>query len=325
MSLLVPPEFARAVNKYSGYIGASSPHAKKNLKGLFLSPENRRYLARQVYLLITHEEFVRRNIYDLVGREIASNTVKLRLMTFRTKRQFLEQCIPQMMEVHVLPYAEEIMINNPVMQLHRVNNDFMLNTARNIIQNPDMLVPRFYDINPETGVDESQTEYDFTSASYADGTWHPEHLFTNSAANKRSGYWTPLDVSFYTDDDNTGLGHKYYNNGAYTYTDYGNQRSRAAQGLSVNEGSGLGYQGGPRGARESMGSGSSARPARVRQGIYFPDQKTRAQVPRWQDAGAHRPYERDIDEGLDEGGHSDRRVQGNRGYNMLPLTSKSTY
>lgn len=305
MTLLIPPEFNLQVNKYSGYISPRSPYAKKTLKGLFHSPENERYLARQLYILITNPTFVERHTsqpsedyMDLDGWshtgfgngvELEARRVQRLCDTFRGKAAFLAQNIDQFIDMHPLPYSEDLFVANPIMQLHDVNRAFLLKTAQNIIQNPTMIEPRFFAINDETGQSESEIEWDYTSESYSSGVWCPEHLFSNSKRNRYNPPWRPVDVNFYSDPTSTGLGHKYYNK--WNFNLPRDKKGRDITG-TVN--------------------------------AYSASMHTRSQFPRWQDAGSDRAYDYDNYETLKEY-NADRRVQRPHGYNMSALVSRSTY
>jgi hypothetical protein len=286
MSLLIPTEFAREINTYSNYFNSKSKWAGKTTKALFRSPPNLRYLSKGLYDLITHPLHIKKNMPTSVMQEsntnvrftgphdsegIIKNKATHMANGFRNSQKFLDANIEELVEMHPLPYLEDMIVENPIQQLHLINRDFLLKSSRNIIQCPEMIMPRFFAINPETGADESKVEYDYTSESYADGTWHPEHLFTNSQRNHANPYWIPVETSFYTDPDEKGPGHRYYSK------------------------------------------------------QYAATQRTRSQFPRWQYSAEDTPLETDIDEALREGGHSDRRVQRNRGYNMSSLVYKSTY
>lgn len=290
MSLLIPEEFRKSINKYSGYLSTESKYRNKNLKGLFRTVENQKYLVQGLFNLITHPDYVEKNLplptedyrdYEGYGirtgynndgeSSIVPNKVNHLISAFKTKKKFLEDNIEDLIEMTEIPYKEDIIVSNPIQQLHILNKSFLLKTSKNIVQNPEMLVPRFNAINPETGADESNIEWDYTSESYADGVWKPEHLFTNSNRNRDNPYWIPLEVNYYANSDSTGPGHRYYSK------------------------------------------------------QYSTTQRTRSQFPRWQSSVDDRPQEREANESLREGGISDRRVQRNRGYNMTALVSKSTY
>lgn len=290
MSILVPPEYLYAVNRYSGYINPKSVYSKKNLKGLFRGVENQRYLSNNLFKLITNEKHVSFNLaepitdyrdyqdagirtgYNNTGAPGAiSKKVQTLVNAFSKTKTFLDNSIEDLIEMTELPYPEDVVVINPIQQLHHVNRDFLLKTSKNIIQCPTMLVPRFFSINPETGEDESKIEYDYTSESYSDGVWKPEDLFLNSNRNRGNPYWEPVEVNYYANPDSKGPGHR-YNSKQYSAT-----------------------------------------------------KRTRSQFPRWQYSVEDKPIERRSGESLREGGNSDRRVQRNRGYNMSNLVSKSTY
>jgi hypothetical protein len=207
--LLIPSEFSRYLNPYSGYLDPKSPPGRKTFKGLFLSPENQSYLAGVLYRLITNPEYVHWQLEQAHDSFPVDQAARLSA-AFASKKTFLEDSIEELIEMAPLPYKEDIVVVNPIQQLHVFNKDFLVKTARNIIQSPEMLIPRYYATNPETGADESGVEYDYNSESYADGTWHPEHLFTNSQRNRDHPYWEPIEVNVYSDNDSTGVGHRYY-------------------------------------------------------------------------------------------------------------------
>jgi len=280
------------INQFSGYLSQKSKYKNKNLKGLFRTIENQRYLIGGLYNLITHPVYVQRNLplptedygdYEGYGirtgfnndgspqNELTLNKTHLLISAFKKKKKFLEDNMEELIEMTDIPYKEDIVVSNPVQQLHLLNKDFLLKTSKNIIQNPEMLVPRFTAINPETGADESNIEYDYTCESYADGVWRPESLFMNSKRNRDSPAWIPLETNYYSNDDSSGPGHRYYSK------------------------------------------------------QYATTQRTKSQFPRWQYSVDDTPLEREVNESLREGGISDRRVQRNRGYNMSALVSKSTY
>jgi hypothetical protein len=131
---------------------------------------------------------------------------------FKMQKSFLDSAIDELIDVHPIPFDEDMFTANPIMQLHNLNKQFLLQTGNNLVQSPTAIMPRFYAKNPETGADESQIEWDFTSESYADGVWRPQDLFDNSKRNRAVGYWNNLpDTPINSDSDVEGLGHKYYN------------------------------------------------------------------------------------------------------------------
>lgn len=289
MSLLIPPEIARNINKYSGHIFPKSKFGNKNLKGLFNTKENIEYLFRGLFRLITNFTYVQKNLplptqdyrdYQGYGirtgfgnsdNSMIKQTVRRTIAAFVAKKDFLKDSMNDLMDMMPMPYKEDIVVTNPIQQLHNLNKEFLLKTSKNFIQSPQILDPNFYSVNPETNLDESKIEWDYNAESYSDGTWHPEHLFTNSQRNKKNVYWSPIEVNYYSNPGSKGLGHRYYSD------------------------------------------------------KYSATTRTRSQFPRWQYSVDDSPFDRDNKETLREGGSSDRRTQRNRGYDMSNLVSRSTY
>lgn len=293
MNLVVPPEIKKEINKYSGYINQDSKYAEKNLKGLFFTNENIKYLSKELYQLITFEPYVKDNIADdsiedinrnnttdyITGygnRSKYSNKVKNMITAFKERRDFINKIIFALIECHPLPFSEDLGILNPVQQLHNVNLEFLLKSSKNIIQNPQNLSNNFNRINPDTNKYEF-AENDYDASSYSDGVWHPEHLFTNNSRNRNNPYWLPLEVNIYSDPDASSKqpGHKYNN-------------------ILYNEG--------------SINN--------------FHNISSFGQFPAWQTTVNKRFYDRENVDGLKDGGLNDRRVQSPHGYNMKSLFKK---
>jgi hypothetical protein len=295
-TLLIPPDFVKLLNPYTGQISSRNSLSKKNLKGLFRSPENQHYLADTLYRMLCEPSFVERHAappiedytdyqdegyrtaWGMHGTVAMGKSVGRLVKLFKASKSVLVDNMQEMIEMQPLPFDEDVFVANPIMQLHHLNRDFLLKSGQNLVQNPEMLAPRYFARNPETGTDESNIEWDYTSESYADGTWHPEHLFTNCKRNRDHPYWEPLEINFYSESDAQGIGHRYYNSADVRKT-----------------------------------------------GFYAHSQRTRSQFPRWDDAGSRQQYEHSIDEALRDGGSDDRRVQIPHGYNMINLFAKSTY
>lgn len=308
-SLVVPPEIKRDINKYSGYISPGSRFYQKNLKGLFFTKENTNYLDRELYQLITCEDYIKDNLLDsefgykdgeprLPNRNgdlkhfSRDNSKSKRIIqTFIGRRNYISKIIVSFMEDHPLPFIEDLDVQNPVMQLHSVNLDFLVKTSSNLIQSPENLVSRFNAINPDTNKYE-ETNWDYSAESYSDGTWHPEHLFTNCQRNRDNPYWIPLEVNIYSDPDAKGVGHKYndiiYNRGTKEYYQ-----------------SDIAYDGSKKGGISKKASNLSY-----------------GQFPGWQTTVNKRFYDRENTDGLKDGGLNDRRVQRPHGYDMSALRKK---
>lgn len=347
MSLLVPSEFKKDISKHSGYLKHGSKFASKSLKGLFRAPENVQYLMRELYALVTHPQFVQDHL-DVLSYESAAaehdnfvaNGVKNALTRptlrgvptrkghtkpekramrivggFRTKMNLFNTAVPQMVEEYVLPYDEDQTTKNPIMLLHYVNRDFLLTSAEMIIQNPDVLDGSYRTWNPDTGKteDPNEYEYQYSAESWNDGTWHPEHLFTQSQRNRENAYWKEINVEFW----NGPLGYPQDPIGDEGGRGPGNRYKHIAEpNLEMLAGVDDARRGDDRGIYAPASDIVTRRGARFSNGGQFPF---------WQTTVHHRPYERDNSETLTEGGRADRRVQTPHGYRMENLTRKSGY
>lgn len=330
MSLIVPSVIKKDINKYSGFLDSQSKYGGKSLKGLFWLPENHEYLSMELYQMITNKSYVHDVTNDsyLAGR-------------FVPYREQLSRLVPRMVEEWQLPYREDLAIRNPIQQLHTVNFEFLRTTSKNIIQNPNILIADIYDYNPETGSHDNP-EYSYGAASYSDGTWHPEHLFTQSKKNRANPYWKPLSVTFDTNPPADVRGEGFHprenhyslqnRNIGRTYTkerfanDY--EKIDGSAWDDLNSAQDLGFEEEiPNLQSLLQPSGGPPGPGNRYMYDYYGDKgfKDGGVFPRWQYSVNHRNYDRDISDGLDEGGNSDRRTQTTRGYNMSSLLSKSSY
>lgn len=229
MSLVIPAEYAKDINKHSGFLSTRSVWAGKTLKGLWRSPVNVDYLTKQLLTLISHPQYVHdhSSIATSIGLDISleeqSNYVadgvkrgferphftgdkkaqpfrkkhtKPTLKSFELAKQFgkfsrsIADAVPAMVEEYVLPYNEDLKTHNPIMELHYINLDFLTSTSETIIQNPTSFLPNFNNWNDDLGtLDKDPKDYEYSAESWNDGTWHPEHLFTQSKANRSISYW----------------------------------------------------------------------------------------------------------------------------------------
>ena len=203
MSLLVPKEMIKDINPNSGFINSKSKFGKKNLKGLFYTPENREYLIDQLYSLLTNKDFILDTIQSIDAtlehdtlRTGAKQSIDL-VRAFTGKRPVIADRIQVLIEAWKLPYREDHAIRNPVLELGLVNQEFLTTTAATLIQSPDSIVNDYYDRDPNTGQIDAP-EWEYGAASWADGTWHPEHLFTESKRNRANVYWVPVNITFDT-------------------------------------------------------------------------------------------------------------------------------
>lgn len=221
---VIPPEIRKDINKYSGFIDPDSKYAGMTMKGLFRCPANVQYLSKELYSLLTHPGYVLKNLGDndndyhlgiTEGRKfnnrshgIAQQRAALLIKKFKQSQSLLNAMMEDMIEAHPLPPREDLTVSNPVQQLHQVNMDFLLKSSHNIIQSPDTLIADVYATNPDTGTTK-RANWDYDASSWSDGTWHPEHLFTNSERNRDNPYWVPLSIERDSDSQATGVGHRY--------------------------------------------------------------------------------------------------------------------
>lgn len=318
MTLIIPPEFKQHINPSSGFLDPAYPYSEKNLKGLFYSEINRKYLVREMYALLNCEKYIEDNyptadlsnrfdnkIIDGYNNPGYFNRTKFLLTQFRNQKELIQKTIYDMVETYQLPFREDQDTLNPIQQLHNVNMDFLLIYSRNIIQNPQNLIPEINNINPDTGKLEI-TNWEYGPESYQDGVWHPEHLFTNSQRNRENPYWVPLEVNIYSSSEAKGTGHRYndylYNWGTYDY--YKSDKD---------------YNGNPKiPIQGNIPTQLNIPKTRKWKTEY---QSNYGQFPAWQYTPNRRFYDRENTEGLDAGGTDDRRVQSPHGYNMKKLYS----
>jgi len=235
MALLIPSAYKKDLSQRSGFLKHGTPFAEKNLKGLFLTPENIKYIGEQLFTFSTHPARVAdilnvglskadykdgRSQYGMRGDEqksggrtgtfvdgkfapadnYAPEAMRLSRELKKYKRQ-IEDIIPSLVYDYGSKFytndffEEDYSTNSPVQQLHHLNKKFLLESSQNIIQSPGSVIANYYDIDPDTGKEE-YGEADFSARSYSDGTWHPEDLFANTARNRNNPYWIPREVTF---------------------------------------------------------------------------------------------------------------------------------
>jgi hypothetical protein len=211
MSLLVPPEIIKQINPNSGFINLKSEFGGKTTKGLFLTDVNRNYLLNQLYSLLTNQEFVQDTIGSIDAtlvhdtlRTGAKQSMDL-VRQFKPAKPILAERIQVLIEAWKLPYREDHAIRNPVQELSLINREFLTTSAAAIIQSPDCILTNYYDYDPNTGK-QDVPEWDYGASSWSDGTWHPEHLFTQSRRNRSNPYWVPVNITF---DTNPPIGDDY--------------------------------------------------------------------------------------------------------------------
>jgi hypothetical protein len=194
--MLVPPELFPHISRHSGMFLTTSRYYGKPLRALFRLPENRRFLYGKLLATLTPEF-----IYPY------AENPQVILQMVNAKKNDIWQLLPEMIESQVIPYFNDLLFVNPVIQLHELNKNFLRTSAITLTQDIHVLDADYFNRNPETRSVE-YAENDFGPNSYSDGTWHPEHLFTNTARNRANPYWTPLEVT-YDNEGTRGPGHRY--------------------------------------------------------------------------------------------------------------------
>lgn len=312
-NLIIPKEFKKNINPFSGFLDSNYIYSNKDLKGLFFTNENQNYLIDELYSLLTSKKYIEQSLpkasinsysneTDKIDRMITGfnnksiyfNKVDLLYTLFKTRKNEISKYIFSLVEAFQLPFREDENSLNPIIQLHNTNLKFLTETSRTIIQQPQNLISDVDRVNPDTGkVEYGQSDYD--ASSYSTGVWKPEDLFMNTYRNRTNPYWTPLEINIYSDPDASGSipGHKYnniiYNEGTKAYYDSNIAKDGSWKVPKIN------------------------------------DDNSYGQFPGWQYTVNNRPYDKDQTQGLRDGGKNDRRVQIAGGFNMNSLRKKSTY
>lgn len=346
MSLLVPNEFKKDIDRGSGYIRVDSVWADKELKGLFLAPANQQYLAKHISNLVTQPQFIADTVETAYNPSYRDDVViyngvvqdkhRQLAQVLRGQSEAILEIMPQLMEAYPIPYDEDWSNANRIHQLHFLNRKFMLKTGRVIVQTPEMLAAGYENINPDTGENDF-VEYGYSAASYADGVWRPEHLFTQSRRNEENPYWVLRRVEFSDAPDARGPGNKWkevgdYSDerGIYDEIDYSNsaeeEYNRLYHDMTPDDVykqdimSENGIRGDPIEQFAEKGMPIAEASPMKRKGRFSKG----AQVPFWQYTVQSRPYDRLDPNGLREGGTSDRRTNPSYGYDMRTLTNRSS-
>ena len=85
-----------------------------------------------------------------------------------------------------------------LMELHKLNKHIIINTAKQITDEPNMLNENW----DKNWGEMPRGNWEYTEYSFRGGIWHPEDLFMESAANRAVPYWKPLEVRFDPRDPN---------------------------------------------------------------------------------------------------------------------------
>lgn len=203
MVKLIPIAIQKDINSFSKYIDSGSKFSGMDENRLFSHPVNVQFIKKSVMQLLKSEKFVEtinKNNFNFVEKvKSAKDLIK--------DQNLYDDILDSLREYKHIQWE----VFNPVERLAIMNKKFITSYAQNLVLSPDMLFPNYYQDNSEF------TDYEYNTESWSDGTWHPEHLFTNTRANKRAGYWHDLEVSVNANSDKHELGHK-YNSEVYNST-----------------------------------------------------------------------------------------------------------
>jgi len=189
---------------------------------MFHTQQNKGFLIKKVIQLLSDPEIIVKNINPprpfhfcvAFSKKIKERTRQIVSFVndefedyIPKTRDYYDNKLFSQDEVYRAKYKSEL--------LRKDNRDFVIGIVKSVLESPDSLFEDFYEFNDETGEHEFK-EYGYSSASYSDGTWHPEHLFTESLHNKQVSYHQDLNVTTSSDPAATGIGHRYRRN-AYEF------------------------------------------------------------------------------------------------------------
>ena len=185
--LIIPKTLKENIDK-DGNIKATSMYNGWSLKKLFLIPQNIDYLRDELAQVLVNKKFVSDKMTpdskysaDFIVSQFGENLYKI-FFTIRT-----------LVEGYPIPKFEDLPYKMPILQLSELNKAFINTTALTYINKPEILVPDFDRIDPDTLV-KKVGQYDYDSSSWVNG-WKAEDLFMNNEQNRKSPYWTPYEVS----------------------------------------------------------------------------------------------------------------------------------
>lgn len=157
---MLPSEISNSVNSESGYIAHDSRYANISVDNLFVSHVNVRFACDVISRVLQRE----------ISTEQIAAAMHDERRGFATRDRALAR------------FAN----HNPVQQLALANHEFITAYVRMAQLSPDAFDVNYYGAPHATG--------GYTAASWSDGTWHPEHLFTNTVANSKRAYYDNTEV-----------------------------------------------------------------------------------------------------------------------------------
>ena len=188
---------------------------------MFHSHKNKQFIFKQVLKFLSDPDIIVKNINPprplnfcvAFSRRIPE--YKTQIISFLDDE--FEDYIPKTRDHydnHMFSQDEVFRAKYKFELLKKHNREFIITAVKGILQSPDSLFEDFYEYDPETG-EHNFKEYAYSNSSFSDGTWHPEHLFTESLRNKQVTYHQDLNVTTDSNPNATGIGHR-YNRQMYT-------------------------------------------------------------------------------------------------------------
>ena len=175
MDLLVPKIF-----KCSKYINT-------DIEKLWLHPENIKYNKIQITFAVKALQVSGSGLYDLLHNNIG---VLYFVDSYMSDFSVMEH---NRLSIYALqPHLQKKINRNTVLALHDLNKNFILDTANEIIKNPNLInVDYNYDLDTERVVMFGTQNKIIDESAFIDG-YKPENLFLN----KNSAQWRPYEVKF---------------------------------------------------------------------------------------------------------------------------------
>jgi hypothetical protein len=198
----IPVSFRKSVNPTSGFF--YPPMNSWNIRQLFLNKINEEFLCNNVAHMLTNPAFVHKHIDPKRSKAVCEKIAK----SFADRQKRVREYAADELQEFKLPYYEELTTTSNVLRLRDANRNFIFGVAVGILKSPDAVLENFYELDPEMG-EFNRADYSYGASSYSDGTWHPEHLFTESDHNRKYKHHQDLWVHIDPSPEKTGLGHMY--------------------------------------------------------------------------------------------------------------------
>ena len=237
--MFIPKEFKKDILVDSNYLRAGSAHHRKDLRNLFRSPINQKYLEGVLVQLLTDYKYINRVAVNLGLGGSSLTLAGIFKQNESEVRQFVD------VFTHKLPAPEYLSSTNPIEQLSYTNTQFITDTSRTLIMNPSLVQEDYYYVDQYSGYRKESLGQSYSPASYSTGYWDPLEDVKSRPENMRAGYWRPRNITFDPNLPNRGPGHRYNSDG---YNGYYGQRTD--QKFSIKNINRRNYDRGDHGFRE---------------------------------------------------------------------------